>query len=256
MPFRIVDSRFPSKLLQTKTLGISRSSREIGFLTAIERIRGFSTNHKGPKRCWKCKSEIDYLSLHCTDKECGVIQKSLPIDVTYFEILRMHEDNYDPTPFDIDPAGLRRSFLRLQQLVHPDNYGIKDQQEYTYAQQQSSLINKAYQVLKDPLLRAQYMLQLNGVPIKESESMEDSELLMEILDTRERLEDATSDDEAKIIRNQSEAKIEEIIKNLSNAFKSNDLSEAKELTVKLQYWYNIRKAAIEWLPGKRVDIQH
>ncbi|CAG8788550.1 7616_t:CDS:2, partial [Acaulospora morrowiae] len=107
-------------------------------------------------------------------------------------MLRMHEDNFDPTPtFDINPADLRRGFLRLQQRVHPDNYGAKDQQEYTYAQQQSSLINKAYQVLKDPLSRAQYMLQLNGIAITESESLEDPKLLMEILDTRERLEEAT-----------------------------------------------------------------
>ncbi|CAG8786343.1 4198_t:CDS:2 [Acaulospora morrowiae] len=79
---------------------------------------------------------------------------------------------------------------------------------------------------------------------------------MEILDTRERLEEATSDEEAKIIQNESEARIERIIKKLSIAFKSKDLSRAKELTVKLQYWYNIRKAAVEWFPGKRAEIQH
>jgi len=100
------------------------------------------------------------------------------------------------------------------------------------------------------------MLQLNGVTITESESLEDSELLMEILDTRERLEEATSDNEVETIQKESEAKIERIIKKLSHAFKSTDFSRAKELTVKLQYWYNIRKAAVEWLPGKRIEIQH
>lgn len=43
---------------------------------------------------------------------------------------------------------------------------------------------------------------------------------------------------------------------LSQAFNSNDFHMAKELTVKLQYWYNIRNATIDWQPGKRVEIFH
>lgn len=86
--------------------------------------------------------------------------------------------------------------------------------------------------------------------------MEDPELLMKILDTRERLEEATDENEAKNIKDESEVRINEIITKLSQAFKSNDLVQAKALTIRLQYWYNIREAAIEWEPGKPIEIHH
>ncbi|CAG8672240.1 5695_t:CDS:1, partial [Acaulospora morrowiae] len=94
IPYRIVDFRL-DKLLQTKTR-VPGISRKDGFLYPIERMRGLVTNHRSQKKCWKCNSEINYLSLSCINKECGVIQKPLPNDVTYFELLRMHEDNFDP----------------------------------------------------------------------------------------------------------------------------------------------------------------
>ncbi|CAG8645690.1 10681_t:CDS:2 [Funneliformis caledonium] len=217
--------------------------------------------HEIPKihrNCWKCDSEIDYFSLHCKKEDCGVIQKVLPNDVTYFETLGIGiklDGRFLPT-YNIDSGQLRKNFLLLQQLVHPDSYSTKDRKEYNYAQQQSSLINKAYQVLRDPLLRAKYMLQLNNVSISESESLQDPELLMEILDVREQLEDITNENDVKTIKNESEEKIKNMITELSQAFKSNDFTTAKELTVKLQYWYNIRDAIINWQPGKRVEIYH
>ncbi|CAB4494879.1 unnamed protein product [Rhizophagus irregularis] len=219
-------------------------------------------NHDIPKvhrHCWKCSSEIDYLSIHCNRKDCGVIQSVFPNDVTYFEILgagNKINGQLQPT-YDIDSGQLRRNFLLLQQRVHPDSYSTKeDRQEYNYASQQSSLINKAYQVLRDPLSRAKYMLQLNNISISESESLQDQELLMEILDVREQLEEATNENNVKAIKNESEDKINNIIAELSQAFNSNDFYMAKELTVKLQYWYNIRNATIDWQPGKRVEIFH
>ncbi|RIB07503.1 Co-chaperone HscB, C-terminal oligomerization domain-containing protein, partial [Gigaspora rosea] len=158
--------------------------------------------------------------------------------------------------FDIDLGQLRINYLKFQQRVHPDRYGNKNEAKYAHAQQYSSLINKAYQTLRDPLSRAKYILQLNDISISESESLEDPELLMKILDTRERLEEATDENEAKNIKDESEVRINEIITKLTQAFKSNDLVQAKVLTIRLQYWYNIREAAIEWEPGKPIEIHH
>ncbi|CAG8632123.1 7416_t:CDS:2 [Cetraspora pellucida] len=151
-------------------------------------------------------------------QDYGVIQNAILNETTYFKTLGIGDDSKVPT-FDIDSGQLRSNYLKLQQLVHPDRYGNKDE-------------------------------------ATESESLEDPELLMKILDARERLEEAIDEDEAKNIKNESEAKINEIITELSRAFKSNDLVQAKKLTVKLQYWYNIRDAAIGWEQGKPIDIHH
>nr|CAG8452322.1 13204_t:CDS:2 [Entrophospora candida] len=49
-----------------------------------------SSNSSEVKRhCWKCGSEIDYKSLHCERKDCGVIQKALPANINYFEMLNV-----------------------------------------------------------------------------------------------------------------------------------------------------------------------
>lgn len=45
---------------------------------------------------------------------------------------------------------------------------------------------------------------MNNISISESESLQDQELLMEILDVREQLEEATNENNVKAIKNESE----------------------------------------------------
>lgn len=74
------------------------------------------------------------------------------------------------------------------------------------AQIQSSYLNKAYNTLKDPLARAQYMLALNGVEVAESESLEDPELLMEVMEIREQMEEAETEDDIKKLKQENSGK--------------------------------------------------
>nr|CAG8523682.1 13108_t:CDS:2 [Entrophospora candida] len=214
-----------------------------------------SNSSKDKKHCWKCGSQIDYKSLHCERKDCGVIQKALPADINYFEMLNI-VDKSKPIIFDIDESKLKRNFLLLQQQVHPDSYGNKDKQEYINAQQLSSSINKAYQVLKEPLLRAKYILHLNNIDISESESVQDPQLLMETWESREKLEEAENEDEVKSIKLECDENINQIIKDLSDAFNAKDFVRAKELTIKLEYWNITQKATINWSPGKKSKFHH
>ncbi|CAG8465229.1 4204_t:CDS:2 [Ambispora gerdemannii] len=218
------------------------------YTSTIPHLPEFSTQKR---HCWKCDSEIDYSSLYCNRDGCGVVQPGLPNDVTYFDLFGMGVSGLGDKrrfSYDIDLSQLRRNFLSFQQRMHPDSYSRKGQQEYAYAHTQSSTINEAYQVLRDPLARAQYMLRLNGILVTESESIEDPELLMQVMEARERLEEATSEEEVKIITEENEE--------ISQAFQNNDLDTAKELTIRLQYWCNIRNAAVDWAPGKRVELLH
>ncbi|RUS16198.1 hypothetical protein BC938DRAFT_476666, partial [Jimgerdemannia flammicorona] len=157
------------------------------------------------KACWKCDASIPYLSVHCERDDCGVIQRAPEEEANYFEVLEAGLDKDGSTPtFDLDLKTLRNKFLRVQQRVHPDSYSQKSEREHTYAETQSSFVNKAYHTLRNPLARAQYMLQLRGEHVGEAESLEDPELLMEVLEAREELEEAGGEEEVDKLKRKND----------------------------------------------------
>jgi len=159
----------------------------------------------------------------------------------------------------VDERELKGSWRRLMGLTHPDRMGNRSEKEQQIAAQQSAVINRAYETLLNPLLRAQYLLERNGIPpADESDSLEDAELLMEVMELRERLEEAGDEDEAASVRTDNREHLARTLSSLSTAFSASppDFDTARKLTVELRYWLNIDKAAREWAPGKRVELQH
>lgn len=69
-----------------------------------------------------------------------------------------------PTSFVIDEAELEKRYIKLQQQFHPD--AAIDQ---TSAEINSILINQAYQILKNPIKRAIYLLELQNININSEE---------------------------------------------------------------------------------------
>lgn len=117
-------------------------------------------------------------------------------------------------------------------------------------------------------------LSLATVTIGETDAVTDPELLMTIMETREALDEATSEEEVQAIREQNKGtlfhclstsadssrlvNIVTTIKDLSGAFKESppDLETAKNLVIQLRYLENVDGVCREWSPGKRVEIQH
>jgi molecular chaperone HscB len=80
---------------------------------------------------------------------------------TYFEVFSL------PRHLHIDTAALEKSFYTLSRKLHPDRFASKPLAEQEAALAQSSLLNDAYRTLKDPILRTQYLLTLEGVELEE-----------------------------------------------------------------------------------------
>jgi molecular chaperone HscB len=59
------------------------------------------------------------------------------------------------------------SFFSLPRKLHPDRFASRPLAEQEAALAQSSLLNDAYRTLKDPVLRTQYLLTLEGVELEE-----------------------------------------------------------------------------------------
>ena len=69
--------------------------------------------------------------------------------------------------FRIDVAKLEQQYHALQTLVHPDKSAHLPDAEQRLAMQRATLVNEAYQTLRNPLCRARYLLSLHGVDIQE-----------------------------------------------------------------------------------------
>ncbi|EGQ7664060.1 co-chaperone HscB [Vibrio parahaemolyticus] len=95
-----------------------------------------------------------------------------------------------PSQFQLDGSLLSSQFRELQKRFHPDNFATASERDRLMAVQKAAQINDAYQVLKHPISRAEYILAEQGMEIRgEQQTMQDPMFLMEQMELREELED-------------------------------------------------------------------
>jgi len=98
-----------------------------------------------------------------------------------------------PAQFDLDSGALSLQFRELQKRFHPDKFATASERDRLLAVQKAAQINDAYQILKQPLARAEYLLAELGVDIRnEHNTMQDPVFLMEQMELREELEQIES----------------------------------------------------------------
>jgi molecular chaperone HscB len=96
-----------------------------------------------------------------------------------------------PEGFEVNTAALEERYRELQREVHPDRFARASQAEQRVSMQLATRVNEAYQTLKSPLRRAEYLLQLQGVdPEFETNTAMPAEFLAGEMERRERLEEA------------------------------------------------------------------
>ena len=98
--------------------------------------------------------------------------------------------------FEIDTLKLSELYQALQKTAHPDRFAHASEQEQRVAVQKSAMINDAYQVLKTPLQRAEYLLKVRGTEMpSEQSSFRDNGFLMRQMDLREMIAEVKFSDE-------------------------------------------------------------
>ncbi|MEY2618653.1 MAG: putative co-chaperone, DnaJ family [Pseudomonadota bacterium] len=101
-----------------------------------------------------------------------------------------------PERFRQDRAALDARWKELQREAHPDRHAAQGTAAQRVAMQWSVRINEAYQRLKDPLKRAAYLCELRGAPINaESNTAMPTAFLMQQMQWREALDEATTEDD-------------------------------------------------------------
>lgn len=131
--------------------------------------------------CWSCAQPLDADALFCAG--CQAVQP--PGQLDHFARLGL------PRSFALDAAALDRAYFALQRRLHPDRFARKPPRERAISQQQAAALNEAYETLKNPVRRARYLAELDGVDLPgDGRTIDDPALLMEAMEAREALAEA------------------------------------------------------------------
>lgn len=96
-----------------------------------------------------------------------------------------------PRSFRLDQASLDKRYREIAAQVHPDKFTQAGDAERRISLQWATRLNEAYQTLKKPLSRAQYLLALAGHALDaENNTAMPSEFLMEQMEWREAVAEA------------------------------------------------------------------
>lgn len=207
-----------------------------------------------------------YASTKSSTEPSGVILAGAPDITNYYTIFAKTIPSGPPpaSPFNIPTADLKREFLQLQGLVHPDKYpnGVEKQ----HAEGLSARINEAYRTLVDPLQRAQYILrEWHGIDVTAEDAATkhalDPETLMEVMEVQETIEEvgATAEGEGQInaLKKENEVRVLECVESLSKAFESGELEAARKECIRLRFWYSVGEGLREWEPGNtEIRLMH
>jgi molecular chaperone HscB len=139
--------------------------------------------------CWSCRQEVG------TGPFCRHCVKIQPIEIlgNYFHLFGLQKS------FNINPTGLRKLFLDLSRKFHPDFYADHSHEEQEVARDNAAYLNNAFNVLSDPVKRAEYLLTLESGTFSSSPAPP-KDLFEEILEVGELLENKspTGDEEKRL----------------------------------------------------------
>ena len=109
----------------------------------------------------------------------------------HFELFQL------PARFEVDQSALDTAYREIQGRVHPDRFVGSSDGEKRVAMQWATRANDAYQTLRNPQKRAQYLCELNGVDLQtESNTAMPTAFLMQQMEWREELGDARAGKDA------------------------------------------------------------
>jgi molecular chaperone HscB len=142
-----------------------------------------------------------------------------------------HFEKFDlQTNFQINDEELEDKYLELQKKFHPDT--ASDQTE---SQINSILINQAYKILKNPVLRAIYLLQLQGINIDSDDCLikPDHETLMFVMELREEIME--NPENKNQIRKEIKKIISEQMPDVIEFMTKENYQEAAQKLIKIKY---------------------
>ena len=101
----------------------------------------------------------------------------------FFDLLQL------PKAFVIDLKKLDQNYQSIQKEIHPDRFASLGDDTKLESIKKTAQVNDAYQTLKSPIRRAEYLLQLHGINIHDEKyTAVPQDFLMQQMEWREELE--------------------------------------------------------------------
>jgi molecular chaperone HscB len=179
-------------------------------------------------KCWHCGGERSPADAICPS--CGKVQPPPPAGtkIDKFALLGV-------APGFDEPEALHENFRALSRKLHPDRFARASSQERRFSLDQTTLLNDAYKTLKDPVRRAEHLLELRGVSgeVKMAEGF-----LEETLEDREKLLEAKEagqplDALAQAVREKRDRTLAEVRELVQGG---GELAKAAELLARMRYY--------------------
>ncbi len=111
----------------------------------------------------------------------------MPDSADYFALFKLERR------YRIDPAELDRRFLSLTRNIHPDFFTGKPDEMRGLSVRLTAELNDGYRILKDPVLRAGYLLERAGGAAAAEDRSVPPEVLTQVMLLREEMEEADGD---------------------------------------------------------------
>lgn len=153
-----------------------------------------------------------------------------------------------PVSFDVDLNLLTQRYREVQKKVHPDNFASGSDKERRLAVQKSSEINDAFETLKSPLTRAEYMVMEHGFDVRhEQTTIKDGMFLMQQMELREELEEIESADDIESAFDDFYDDVKQLVAQYTEQFvalfEAQDYEAAAAAVRKLRFIYKLKDEA-------------
>ena len=159
----------------------------------------------------------------------------------YFELFSLKVD------FAIDLSALEYTYQTQIAQYHPDKFATADDKKKVTAIQNTSLINTAFDTLKSPLLRATYLLELQGInAFDEKDTQMDVDFLMSQIELRESLEAIKTTKDEMALEDfivDITGKVVQNIEEIQHLFKVDKFNKIKNLVRELKFYTQLNTQA-------------
>lgn len=142
-----------------------------------------------------------------------------------FEILNLEQS------YSLDLNILEKHYFAEQKKCHPDQFSQRNDREKAEASSDSTRVNQAYLILKNPLSRAEYLLKTVGVEPLQN----DPSFLGQVMEWNERLENGED------LKTELLEKEKILLDELERAFSLKDYETARLALYQLTYVQKLLK---------------